>query len=126
VAVISVLHHQEGVRLDPDRVVALYAELGETGAEAVMCRAIEELALLLAALQQAACGGALGAVVEAASRLGGLATQIGMASLARVAGDVADAARRSDGAALAATLARLVRIGDRSLTAVWDMQDLSL
>ncbi|PKP70958.1 MAG: hypothetical protein CVT82_04120 [Alphaproteobacteria bacterium HGW-Alphaproteobacteria-4] len=123
---ISVLHHQEGVRLDPDRVVALYAELGEVGAEAVMCRSIEELAVQLAALQKAARAADAGALVEAAGRLGRLAEQIGMVSLARVAGDVAKAALGGDAAGMAATLARLVRIGDRSLTAVWDMQDMSL
>jgi len=126
VADISVLHQSEGVRLNPDRVVALYAELGEARAEAVMCRSIEELAVQIAAAQQAAQAGQAGALVEAAARLARLAEQIGMASLARVAGDVAQTARRGDSAALAATLARLVRIGDRSLTAVWDLQDMSL
>lgn len=125
-AEISVLHHQEGVRLDPDRVVALYAELGEAGAEAEMCRSIEELAAQLGSLQQAARAANAAALVEASGRLGRLAEQIGMVSLARVAADVGTAALRGDAAGMAATLARLVRVGDRSLTAVWDMQDLSL
>jgi len=126
VADISVLHHREGVRLDPDRVVALYAELGEAGAEAVMCRSIEELAVQLAALQKAAQAPDAVALAEAGRRLGRLAEQIGMVSLARVASDVAQAALGGDAPAVAATMARLVRIGDRSLTAVWDMQDMSL
>lgn len=123
---ISVLHHREGVRLDPDRVVALYAELGETPADAVLCRSIEELAVLIAAAQQAAREGLAGALIDAAARLARLAEQIGMVTLARVAGDVGQVARLGDGAAVAATLARLVRIGDRSLTAVWDLQDMNL
>ena len=42
------------------------------------------------------------------------------------AGDVAQAARSRDFAAIGATLARLGRIADRSLTEVWDAQDLSV
>jgi hypothetical protein len=53
-----------------------------------------------------------------------LADKIGMVTLARVAQDVGLCAGRSDAAALAATLARLTRIGDRSLSAVWDLQDV--
>ena len=123
---ISCLHHQEGVRLDPVRLVALYAELGEAGAEEVICRAMEELAVHLAALQQAAAEGAPTPVIVAADRLCALAEQVGMTSLVHVGRDVSASARAGDHAALAATLARLVRIGDRSLTAVWDLRDMSL
>ncbi|WP_372840535.1 hypothetical protein [Phaeovulum sp.] len=123
---ISVLHHQEGVRLDPDRVTTLYSELGGVKAEAVLCHSIEELAVLLATLQRSAQANNRGAIVETAGALGRLAAEIGMITLARVAGDVAHTALAADTAALAATQARLVRIGDRSLTAVWDLQDMSL
>ena len=110
------LVHDEGVRLDGARLAALYAELGEAGAEAVICRAMEDLASVLADLQRLAdCAGLLARV----------AGDIGMATLVRVAGDVADCAARGDLTALTAVLARLVRIGDRSLTAVWDLQDRS-
>ena len=49
-----------------------------------------------------------------------------MTTLARVARDVLRPAPSHDAAALGATLARLVRIGERSLMAVWDLQDLCL
>ncbi len=91
-----------------------------------MCHSIEELALQLAALQQSAQADNRGELVETAGRLAQLAAQIGMVTLARVADDVARTALAADAVALAATQARLVRIGDRSLTAVWDLQDMSL
>ena len=50
---------------------------------------------------------------------------IGMATLARVGRHVLDCLDSGDPTALAATLARLDRIGDRSIHAVWDLEDLS-
>ena len=119
------LVHDEGVRLDGDRLAALYAELGEAGAEAVICRAMEDLASVLADLQRLAVQGDLARMPDCAGLLARVAGDIGMATLVRVAGDVADCAARGDLTALTAVLARLVRIGDRSLTAVWDLQDRS-
>jgi len=117
------LVHDEKVRLDGDRLVALYGELGEAGAEAVICRAIEDLATALADLQRLAVACDLAPMPGRARLLARIAEDIGMASLSRVALDAAVCAGRGDLAALAAVLARLVRIGDRSLTAVWDLQD---
>ena len=46
---MQVLHIKlsEQVKVDQDRLGALYAELGEAGAEDVVCRALEELAVRL-------------------------------------------------------------------------------
>lgn len=55
-----------------------------------------------------------------------IADQIGMRKLARVAGDVSNVVADNDVVAIAATLSRLMRVGEASLTAVWDLQDLSL
>lgn len=55
-----------------------------------------------------------------------IAEQIGMAGLARVAGDVTNAIDEGDAVATAATLCRMIRVGERSLTAIWDLQDLSV
>jgi hypothetical protein len=49
-----------------------------------------------------------------------------MSDLARVAGDVTATCDSEDGVAQAATLFRMIRMGDRSLTAVWNLRDLSL
>lgn len=122
----SVLRHEEGVRLDPDRLLALFAELGEQAAESVVCRAIEELAVRLADIQRHAAAGDTVKMLRAGDLLAGVAAQVGMTTLARVAGDVCHCARRGDAAALGATLSRLTRIGDRSLTAVWELQDVTV
>ena len=78
---------KETVRVDHDKLGALYAELGEIAAEDVVCRAMEELALRLSHCSRLHAG---------------------------------------DAPAVAATLARLLRIGEQSLTAIWDMQDLTI
>ena len=49
-----------------------------------------------------------------------------MGGLARVARDVTQCLDRGDGIAVAATLSRLIRVGERSLTAVWDLHDVPL
>lgn len=125
-AEVSALRHEEGVRLDPDRIGALYAELGHRSAESVVCRAMEELAVRITDMQAFHARGEFEAVQRSGRLLAKVADQVGMTSLARVAGDVCHCAEGRDPAALGATLARLVRIGDRSLTAIWDLQDMSI
>ncbi|WP_413872704.1 hypothetical protein [Albidovulum sp.] len=125
-ATLAVLRHDEGVRLDPDRLVALYSDLGEAGAEQVVCRAMEELAGRLTEIQRFADDGDVAAMARSARLLAKVAEQIGMLTFARVAGDVLRATAAGDRTAQAATLARLVRIGDRSLNAVWDLRDMTI
>ena len=122
-AILAWLVHEEGVRLDGDRLVALYAELGEAAAEAVICRAMEDLATALADLQRLAVVRDLAGMPGRARQLARVARDLGMDSLCRVALDLEVCVDRGDMPALAAVLARLVRIGARSLTAVWDLQD---
>ena len=114
----------ETVRLDQDRVESLYHQLGESGAEDVICRAIEELAVRLAHCEQLWRKDMAEDLRKSARSLIAIAEQIGMTTLARVAGDVTNAIDAQDPAALGATLCRLMRIGERSLTAVWDLQDI--
>lgn len=119
----AMLVHEEPVRFDPGSLEALYAQLGPVGAENVVCRAMEELALRLADLESLHRAGRLKELAKVARSLIAIADQVGLKSFARVAYDVAQCACRDDPVALGATLCRLERIGDRSLTAVWDMQD---
>lgn len=123
---VSVLQVEDEIRLDPDRLGALYYQLGDQGAEDVVCRAMEELAVRLADVDARFREADWGAVARLSRSLIAIADQIGMVGLARVAGDVAQSAKAEDFPAIAATLARLGRIADRSLTEVWDAQDLSV
>lgn len=116
----------EPVRLDRDRLSGLYLDLGSAAAEDVICRAVEELAVRLAQCEAHWRGADWQALRKCARSLVAISDQLGMALLARVAGDLAAAAATDDGPAAGAVLFRLVRVGERSLTAVWDLQDLSV
>ena len=116
----------ETVRLDQDRVEALYHQLGEAGAENVICRAIEELAVRLAHCERLWRQNDLENLRKSARSLIAIADQVGMDAMARIAGDVTAAIDGEDQVATAATLFRLLRVGERSLTAVWEQQDLSV
>lgn len=116
----------EKVHVDQDRLSALYVELGEAGAEDVVCRAMEELALRLSHCGRLHKNGSRQDLRKCARSLIAIADQIGMHVLARVAGDVISAVDSGDEPAIAATLARLLRIGEQSLTAIWDLQDITI
>ena len=117
------LSHDEPVRLDAECLESLYSELGPTGAENVVCRAMEELALRLADVTTLHHGGDWTELARVARSMGAIARQVGLSSVARVANDVAKCAQAGDPIALGATICRLERIADRSLTIVWDIQD---
>lgn len=123
---ITKLTLTEPVRLDPDRLGALYSQLGDAAAEDVICRAMEELAVRMAHCEGLHRQSNWPELRKSARSLVAIADQIGMRMLSRVAADVTQAVDVNDTVAIAATLARLLRIGERSLTAIWDSQDLSL
>ena len=116
----------EMASVDPDRLAALYSELGEAGAEDVVCRAMEELALRLSHCDRLYRTAQWVQLRKSARSLIAIAEQIGMFTLARVAADVTQCIDAGDDVALTATLSRLIRTGERSLTAVWDMHNLPL
>lgn len=112
--------------VDQERLGALYAELGEANAEDVLCRAMEELANRLTNCEQFYRLAKSGELRKQARSLIAIADQIGMQMLSRAAKAVADCIDCGDPVALSATISRLLRIGERSLTAIWDQNDLSL
>ena len=117
---------REKASLDQGRIETLYRQLGPRGAVDVVCRAIEERAVRLAHCARLWRMRHHGDLRKSARSLVAISDQIGMTTLARVARDVTEAIDCGDDAALSATLFRLIRIGERSLAAVWDLQDLSL
>ena len=104
----------------------MYRQLGERSAEDVVCRAVEELAVRLSHCQQLWRRQEWDELRKGARSLVAIAEQIGMAKLAEVARDVTNTVDACDQVAVAATLTRMIRVGERSLTAVWDLQDLSI
>lgn len=123
---VTILKPDEVVGLNLARLEDLYAQLGEAGAEDVVCRALEELALRLSHTEQCHRDARLGEMRKSARSLVAIADQIGMQSLSRVASDVTIAADSSDSVAIAATLSRLLRIGESSLCEVWEMRNMSI
>lgn len=120
------LTQDEVVRLDPDRLADLYDQLGERGAEDVVCRALEELAARLSHTERCYRERRTGDMRKSARGLIAIAEQIGMWMLARVARDVTHCIDAGDAVALGSVLARLLRIGERSLSEVWELQDLTI
>lgn len=115
----------EKVRLDNAHLEELYERLGPNGAEDLISRTMEELAVQLAKLNRNYRAGRLAEVRRVAQVVASLAEEIGMYIVSRVAKDVSSLSTLNDGAALAATVARLGRVGESSLMAVWDIQGLS-
>lgn len=124
--VVLRLKYEEPVRLDRDQLEVLYQSLGPVGADMVVNQALEELASTLARAAKQYRDGRIGDLRGALRALIQLARQVGMTLLARVARDVLDLSQSDDAAAFGATMARLERIGESSLVAVWDLQDLSV
>lgn len=120
------LRLDETVRLDRGQIEVLYVQLGPAGADNLVAHAMEELAVELARLEKRHRAGRIEDVRNSARLVIAIAQQIGMTSLARVARDVLSLASGRDSAGYAAAVARLLRIGERSLVAVWDLQDMSV
>ena len=123
---VTLLKQTEHVRLDANRLEELFLQLGEAGAEDVVCRALEELAARLFHTERCYRELRFGDMRKSSRSLIAIAEQIGMQTLATVAHDVTICIDRKDGTALSATLARLLRIGESSLSEIWDLQDLSI
>lgn len=123
---VADLKIEESVLFEPNRLADLYRRLGEIGAENVLCDAMEELTIQLVRIEKLARRGRIDDVRDIAEKIGPVSGRIGLKGLERVAANVAECARNGDNAGFGATVARLSRIGDKSLTAIWDPQDLSV
>lgn len=120
---VQQLRPVEGVSVDQNRLGALYAEVGAAEAEEALCRAMEDIAKRMTKCDNYYRAGKLKPLRTTALGLVKTADKIGMHSLARVATDVTLCIDTMDEIALTATLSRLIRIGERSLIAIWDLQD---
>ncbi|WP_099248073.1 hypothetical protein [Pelagimonas phthalicica] len=110
--------------MDARQIETLCKDLGPHAAEDVICRAMEELAHRLCHLQEIAVHGPREDLYKGLRALSAIAEQIGMMGLSDVARHVINCIELGDVVAEAATLARLARMGEGSLTAMWDHNDL--
>lgn len=122
---VTVLRPEEPARFNPDRLELLCKEVGEIRAEHEVASALEVISRRLHDVRDIdpwrdapLLAGPVRALIAASDR-------IGMATLSRVARDVQRCAARRDTVALAATYMRLLRVGDRSIEAIWDLEDVS-
>lgn len=117
------LRHIEPARLDRIRLEEIVVEFGEAGAERMVGRVLDNIAIRLNRCERAWQSGDLERVKVSAEDLLTYANQIGMISLERAAANVVDASDTGEPAALGATVARMVRVGETSLMTAWDIGD---
>tara|TARA_B110001469_G_scaffold3952_1_gene4160 strand:+ start:2502 stop:2828 length:327 start_codon:yes stop_codon:yes gene_type:complete len=105
---------KEVANVDYDRLNELYTQLGQSNAEDIVCRAMEELALRLTHCDKLYRDKALGDLHKSAK------------SLVAIAGHLTICIDCENTIALAARVARLLRIGEESLAVIWDLQDITI
>lgn len=123
---VAMLSPNEKPGLDPERLEGLYERLGAQEGEDMLCRAMEELAFRLGQADRLYDQADFNEMRDCTRALGAIADQIGMMALSRISNDVVQCIDDGDPVALAATLARMARVGERSLYAVWDLQDITV
>jgi len=124
--VAKILSITEDAQVDRNRLTELKIRLGDVGAENLMYRTMEELAVHLAKVHTALNRGHLYEVQAAAGKIATKSDHVGLTTLGIVAKDVHDLAATDNAAALSACAARLSRVGEGSLIAVWGAEDLSM
>ena len=123
---VSQLRPCEAVHLDTDRLDEMCVRLGYKKAEAAICAAMEDIAVLLQYSGNLQRSGDMDSLQLTVRQIEGLAERTGMVALASVAANVGQLTQRGDQNALAATVARMRRLGEQSLIAIWDREDLSI
>lgn len=123
-AVVTALPLDEPARFNPGQLELLCERIGEIGAEAEVAAALDRITAALGRLGAQGCPVFVPGLRPLVAQIARDAQLIGMASLARVAGDVLSCLDTGDRVGAAATLARLDRVGDRSVHAIWDFEDV--
>lgn len=122
---VTVLQMEEPARFNPDRLERLCAEIGEIRAEHEVAKALEDISRHLLDIERIDPVGGQNRLAVPVQALVDASEHIGMATLARVGRDVMACLAHRDTVALAATNSRLRRVGDRSIHAIWDLENLS-
>ncbi len=120
---ISQLQLTETVWIQPDSVRVLQKNLGLTGSQDVIERAVFEISERLVNLELALDDLEFPTVRKIAKSLIGVSAQIGLQLFSQVCADVVICADRDDLTALVAVSKRLLRISDASLFAAIDLPD---
>lgn len=108
----------EDAALDRSRIQLLRQSLGDQRCREIVSEAVFHLTDRLGVLQTALAEGDQASAKTFATRLAGLAEQVGLSDFSRVARDLAQCLASDDGNATAAVSARLKRLGEDSLLSV--------
>jgi len=122
---VVMLQPAEAVELDQDRVVELFIDMGEIGAQQAVSDALAELRTLVAGLEQEYRAGSWRGLADLGSRISVLAGNIGFVSCQRAAQGVVSGARDRRAGDMPALLARLTRVCALPCPSYWDMHDQS-
>lgn len=106
---------QEAAKLDGERIQLLRRSLGDQRCREIIAEVVFHLTDRMALLAEAVRTGNRAEARALASRLGGLAEQVGLTHFAKVARDLRGCLASDDPVAVAAVHARLGRIAERSL-----------
>lgn len=123
---VSRLRPHEAVTLDTETLDEMCARLGFGKAEIAICSAMEDLAVLLQYAETLLRAGETVTLEVTSRQIAGIAERIGMVRLENVAKSVCVLCRRDDSPALSANVERMRRVGEQSLIAIWDREDLSI
>lgn len=122
---VTVLRPVERLSLDPVRIAAIYKDYGPGGAEAVIARALNEMALLVPPLARAYEGANFAEFSRGLRRLRRLADQSGLSGLSFAASAVTECTVNADATALAATWDRLIRLVELAMETGAGLRGLS-
>lgn len=117
---VTYLCPRERIWLDPSRIGLLYAELGGAEVQALLDRAMAELASVHEDLRLAYAARDLEGFARSLRRMRRIADHLGLTTVARIAGDVGDCLDRADPTALSATWARLSRSAEQAQVGNWN------
>ncbi|MBF9029431.1 hypothetical protein HKCCE3408_03380 [Rhodobacterales bacterium HKCCE3408] len=123
---VILVQSAEAARFDPTRLESLCITKGELQAETEAAEALDCINRLLEEVSPAAAPLGRMRLIARIDALIASADKIGMCTLTRVARDVRACLATNDPVALAATLARLSRVGERSMYAIFDLEDQSV
>jgi len=121
-ATVAILRCRDEFTMDPAPLKTLFAALPDHEAEDIVCRALEDIASRLDALQIARSSGAFEDMATPAKRVSAVAEQIGLTEVSLVAAHAATAGRMRCGVAFGATMARLERAFDLAVSQIWDFR----
>ena len=116
----------ETARVDRGRLEALVQDYGTQGAERLMGRTLEEIAVRLNRIERFWRQEDHVRLCHGARELSDVADRVGLVGVAAASATVSGVAMTGDSAALGATVCRLLRVGEAALMSVWEVEDLTV